>query len=106
MPILALTANVMATERENDTVGEVLSSRFDCGGEHEPSSGTDRRNPGRDRTGRPRRFPKGTVVTRLRDEFSVIYQDEDFAGFIPTEASRRSRHGGWPWSRSCSSSSS
>ena len=23
-------------------------------------------------------FPKGTLVTRLRDEFSALYQDEDF----------------------------
>lgn len=23
-------------------------------------------------------FPKGTMVTRLRDEFNVLYQDEDF----------------------------
>ena len=23
-------------------------------------------------------FPKGTLVTRLRDEFSTLYQDEDF----------------------------
>ncbi|HEX6010834.1 MAG TPA: transposase, partial [Geminicoccaceae bacterium] len=28
-------------------------------------------------------FPKGTLVTRLRDEFSVIYQDEDFGGLYP-----------------------
>jgi transposase len=28
-------------------------------------------------------FPKGTSVTRLRDEFSVIYQDEDFVGLYP-----------------------
>ena len=48
-------------------------------------------------------FPKGTLVTRLRDEFSVIYQDEDFGRLYPAGASRRSRHGGWPWSRSSSS---
>jgi transposase len=29
-------------------------------------------------------FPKGTVVTRLRDEFSALYQDEDFRAFYPT----------------------
>jgi len=23
-------------------------------------------------------FPKGTLITRLRDEFSALYQDEDF----------------------------
>ena len=30
-------------------------------------------------------FPKGTVVTRLRDEFSVLYQDEDFGGLYPDQ---------------------
>ncbi len=29
-------------------------------------------------------FPKGTLVTRLRDEFSVLYDDEDFRKFYPT----------------------
>ncbi len=28
-------------------------------------------------------FPKGTLVTRLRDEFSTLYQDDDFLGFYP-----------------------
>src|ERR671932_2331151 len=28
-------------------------------------------------------FPKGTVVTRLRDEFSALYRDEDFSRFYP-----------------------
>jgi transposase len=28
-------------------------------------------------------FPKGTVVTRLRDEFSDLYRDEDFRKFYP-----------------------
>jgi transposase len=28
-------------------------------------------------------FSKGTLVTRLRDEFSVVYQDEDFGGLYP-----------------------
>jgi transposase len=28
-------------------------------------------------------FPKGTLVMRLRDEFSVIYQDEDFGRRAP-----------------------
>jgi transposase len=26
-------------------------------------------------------FPKGTVVTRLRDEFSALFEDEDFRRF-------------------------
>ena len=38
-------------------------------------------------------FPKGTVVTRLRDEFSVLYQDEDFRKFYPT----RGQPGLPPW---------
>src|SRR5215207_8509665 len=29
-------------------------------------------------------FPKGTVVTRLRDEFSIIYQDDDLGGLCPS----------------------
>ena len=29
-------------------------------------------------------FPRGTVVTRLRDEFSALYQDEDFRKLYPT----------------------
>ena len=29
-------------------------------------------------------FPKGNIVTRLRDEFSILYQDEDFRRFYPT----------------------
>src|SRR5215212_2063309 len=28
-------------------------------------------------------FPKGTVVMRLRDEFSDLYRDEDFSRFYP-----------------------
>ena len=48
-------------------------------------------------------FPKGTVVTRLRDEFSALYQDEDFRKLYPAGASRVLPRGGWPWSR-CSSS--
>jgi transposase len=28
--------------------------------------------------------PKGTIVTRLRDEFSALYQDEDFRALYPT----------------------
>src|ERR671920_2345732 len=28
-------------------------------------------------------FPKGTVVTRLRDEFSELYRDADFGRFYP-----------------------
>ena len=30
-------------------------------------------------------FSKGTVVTRLRDEFSIIYQDDDFGGLYPSQ---------------------
>ena len=30
-------------------------------------------------------FPKGTVVTRLRDEFRDLYQDEDFRSFYPSQ---------------------
>src|SRR3954462_4954403 len=30
-------------------------------------------------------FPKGTLVTRLRDEFSIIYQDEDFGRLYPSQ---------------------
>src|SRR5919112_6611843 len=29
-------------------------------------------------------FPKGTVVTRLRDGFSALYRDEDFGGLYPS----------------------
>jgi transposase len=29
-------------------------------------------------------FPKGTMVTRLRDEFCALYQDEDFRKFYPS----------------------
>ena len=47
-------------------------------------------------------FPKGTVVTRLRDEFSALFKDEDFQKLYPARASRASRRGGWRWSR-CSS---
>jgi hypothetical protein len=28
-------------------------------------------------------FPKGTVVTRLRDEFTELYCDEDFEALYP-----------------------
>jgi transposase len=28
-------------------------------------------------------FPKGTLVTRLRDAFSELYKDEDFKSFYP-----------------------
>lgn len=38
-------------------------------------------------------FPKGTVVTRLRDEFSVLHQDEDFRRFYAT----RGQPGLTPW---------
>jgi transposase len=38
-------------------------------------------------------FPKGTVVTRLRDEFSALYQDEDFRSLYPA----RGQPGLTPW---------
>jgi transposase len=38
-------------------------------------------------------FPKGTVVTRLRDEFNALYQDEDFRKLYPT----RGQPGLAPW---------
>jgi len=38
-------------------------------------------------------FPKGTVVTRLRDEFADLYQDEDFRAFY----SSRGQPGLAPW---------
>ncbi len=38
-------------------------------------------------------FPKSTVVMRLRDEFSVLYQDEDFRPLYPA----RGQPGLAPW---------
>jgi transposase len=38
-------------------------------------------------------FPKGTVTMRLRDEFSTLYQDEDFRAFYPA----RGQPGLAPW---------
>ena len=38
-------------------------------------------------------FPKGTVVTRLRDEFSALYEDEDFQKLYPV----RGQPGLAPW---------
>src|SRR3954463_8895264 len=38
-------------------------------------------------------FPKGTVVTRLRDEFDALYQDEDFRSLYPA----RGQPGLTPW---------
>ena len=38
-------------------------------------------------------FPKGTVVTRLRDEFSALFEDEDFRAFYPA----RGQPGLAPW---------
>src|SRR4051794_34245899 len=38
-------------------------------------------------------FPKGTVVTRLRDEFGELYRDEDFRSLYP----RRGQPGLAPW---------
>ena len=42
-------------------------------------------------------FPKGTLITRLRDEFSALYQDEDFVGSIPPGASLALRRGALRW---------
>src|SRR3954452_7942955 len=41
----------------------------------------------------PAAFPKGTVVTRLRDEFSALYQDEAFRDLYPA----RGQPGLPPW---------
>ena len=38
-------------------------------------------------------FPKGTVVTRLRDEFSALYEGKDFRKLYPT----RGQPGLAPW---------
>jgi transposase len=38
-------------------------------------------------------FPKGTIVTRLRDEFSELYRDEDFSRFY----SKRGQPAFAPW---------
>src|ERR1700709_2756733 len=38
-------------------------------------------------------FPRGTVATRLRDEFSALYEDEDFRDLYPT----RGQPGLPPW---------
>jgi len=38
-------------------------------------------------------FSKGTVVTRLRDEFSALYEDEDFCKLYPA----RGQPGPAPW---------
>ena len=38
-------------------------------------------------------FPRGTVATRLRDEFAVLYEDEDFAALYP----RRGQPALPPW---------
>src|SRR4051795_12693085 len=38
-------------------------------------------------------FPNGTVVTRLRDEFSALYEDEDFRQLYPA----RGQPGLAPW---------
>ncbi len=38
-------------------------------------------------------FPKGTVVTRLRDEFSALFEDEDFRKLYPA----RGQPGLAPW---------
>lgn len=41
----------------------------------------------------PAVFPKGTVVTRLRDEFSTLFEDVDFRALYPT----RGQPGLPPW---------
>ena len=38
-------------------------------------------------------FPKGTVVTRLRDAFDALYEDEDFRSLYPA----RGQPGLTPW---------
>src|SRR3954462_7367062 len=38
-------------------------------------------------------FPKGTVVTRLRDAFDALYEDEDFRKLYPA----RGQPGLTPW---------
>jgi transposase len=38
-------------------------------------------------------FPRGTVITRLRDEFADLYRDEDFAALYP----RRGQPALAPW---------
>src|SRR3982751_3766406 len=38
-------------------------------------------------------FPKGTLITRLRDEFSALYQDKDFRALYPA----RGQPGLAPW---------
>ena len=38
-------------------------------------------------------FPKGTLVTRLRDEFDTLYEDEDFRSLYPA----RGPPGLTPW---------
>lgn len=38
-------------------------------------------------------FPRGTVITRLRDEFAELYRDEDFGAVYP----RRGQPGLAPW---------
>src|SRR3954469_4881936 len=38
-------------------------------------------------------FPKGTVIMRLRDEFSALYRDEDFRALYPS----RGQPGLAPW---------
>ena len=38
-------------------------------------------------------FPRGTTITRLRDGFTELYRDEDFASLYP----RRGQPGLAPW---------
>ena len=59
----------------------------------EPATGTDRRDPCRDGARGRAASPRGTVATRLRDEFSALYEDEDFRDLYPT----RGQPGLAPW---------
>src|SRR3954462_13101414 len=42
-------------------------------------------------------FPKGTLITRLRDAFDALYEDEDFRSLYPA----RGQPGLTPWRRGC-----
>lgn len=49
----------------------------------EPASQPDRPDSCRDNACGTSRLTRGTVVTRLRDEFADLYRDEDFAALYP-----------------------
>jgi transposase len=40
-------------------------------------------------------FPKGTLITRLRDEFSALYRDETFRELYPPAVNPAWPRGGW-----------